>query len=112
MLETSYRSILRKLDKPDYTALKAYRVIALLNCLGKVSERILAQRLGYLAETTSLLYPGQIRGRLKKSAIDTILLLTNEVEVNRHLKHKTTTLFLDVKSTFDYMAKNQLLKTL
>jgi hypothetical protein len=34
-------AILRKDNKPDYTEPKAYRVIALLNCLGKVSERIL-----------------------------------------------------------------------
>ncbi len=61
---------------------KAYRVIALLNCLGKVLERILAQRLSYLAETTYLLYPTQIGGRLKKSAIDAALLLTYKVEQN------------------------------
>ena len=34
--------ILKKPSKPDYSAPKAYRVISLLNCLGKVSERILA----------------------------------------------------------------------
>ena len=50
-------AILRKPSKPDYTLPKAYRVISLLNCLGKISEQILAQRLGYLAETTELLYP-------------------------------------------------------
>jgi hypothetical protein len=49
--------ILKKPKKPDYSALKAYRVISLLNYLGKVLERILAQRLSYLAETTYLLYP-------------------------------------------------------
>jgi hypothetical protein len=54
-------------------------VILLLNYLGKISERILAKRLGYLAETTSLLYNSQIGGRLKKSAIDTGLLLVNKV---------------------------------
>ena len=102
-------AILRKVNKPDYTEPKAYRVIALLNCLGKVSERILAQRLGHLAETTNLLHPSQIGGRLKKSAINAALLLTNEVEVNRRLKRKTTTLFLDVKGAFDHVAKNQLL---
>jgi len=84
-------------------------VISLLNCLGKVSERILAQRLGYLAETTSLLHPTQIGGRLGKSAIDAALLLTNEVESNQRTKHKTTTLLLDVKGAFDHVAKNQLL---
>jgi hypothetical protein len=102
-------AILKKDNKPDYTDPKAYRVIALLNCLGKVSERILAQRLGHLAETITLLHPSQIGGRLKKSAIDAALLLTNEVEVNRRLKRKTTTLFLDVKGAFDHVAKNQLL---
>ena len=102
-------AILKKEGKPDYTAPKAYRVISLLNCLGKVSERILAQRLGYLAETTHLLHPSQMGGRLKKSAIDAALLLTNEVETNRRLKRKTTTLFLDIKGAFDHVAKNQLL---
>lgn len=105
-------AILKKPGKPDYAAPKAYRVISLLNCLGKVSERILAQRLGHLAETTTLLHPTQIGGRLKKSAIDAALLLTNEVEANRRLKHKTTTMFLDVKGAFDHVAKNQLLALL
>jgi ribonuclease HI len=105
-------AILKKPGKPDYSAPKAYRVISLLNCLGKVSERILAQRLGYLAETTTLLHPSQIGGRLKKSAIDTALLLTNEIELNRLAKRKTSTLFLDIKGAFDHVAKNQLLAVL
>jgi hypothetical protein len=54
-------------------------VILLLNYLGKISKRILVKRLGYLAETTSLLYNFQIGGRFKKSAIDTRLLLVNKV---------------------------------
>ena len=33
--------ILKMQNKPDYTAPKAYRIIALLNCLGKISERSL-----------------------------------------------------------------------
>ena len=42
-------AILAKPDKPDYSIPKAYRVISLLNCLGKISERILAKRLSTLA---------------------------------------------------------------
>jgi hypothetical protein len=87
-------------------------VISLLNCLGKISERILAKRLGYLAETTSLLYNSQIGGRLKKSAIDTGLLLANKVQEN-HLKgYKISVLFLDIKGAFDHVSKNQLLAIL
>ena len=36
---------------------KAYRVISLLNYLGKVAEKIIATRLSYLVETTDLLFP-------------------------------------------------------
>ena len=72
-------------------------MISLLNYLGKVSERILAQRLAYLAETSGLLYNSQIKKRLKKSAINIVLFLSNEIETNKRLKYKTITLFLDVK---------------
>ncbi|APA14489.1 hypothetical protein SS1G_06411 [Sclerotinia sclerotiorum 1980 UF-70] len=102
-------AILKKPSKPDYSAPKAYRVIALLNCLGKISERILAQRLSYLAETTQLLHYSQMGGRQKKSAIDTAILLTTEIERNSRSKKKTSTLFLDVKGAFDHVSMNKLL---
>ena len=105
-------AILKKPNKPDYTIPKAYRVISLLNCLGKVSERILAKRLGYLAETTSLLHQSQIGDRLKKSAIDAALLLNNEIELNKQLKLKSSVLLVDIRGAFDHVAKNQLLTIL
>ena len=105
-------AILKKPSKTDYSQPKAYRVISLLNCLGKVSERIIAKRLGYLAETTELLHPTQIGGRLKKSAIDAALMLTSEIETNRHRNKISSTLFLDIRGAFDHVAKNQLLEVL
>jgi hypothetical protein len=84
-------------------------MIFLLNCLGKVSERILAQRLAYLAETSGLLYNSQIERRFKKLTIDAALFLTNKIETNKQLKHKTIILFLDIKRAFDHMFKNRLL---
>jgi Reverse transcriptase (RNA-dependent DNA polymerase) len=87
-------------------------MISLLNYLGKISERILAQRLAYLAETSGLLYNSQIRKRLKKSIIDIILFLTNKIKTNKRLKYKTIILFLDIKKAFDYISKNKLLSTL
>ncbi|KAI1002599.1 hypothetical protein K3495_g5599 [Podosphaera aphanis] len=101
--------ILRKPGKPDYSHPKAYRVISLLNCLGKSLERMIAQRLGYLAETTNLLDPSQIGGRLKKSAVDACLLLQAKVEAEKTARRNTSTLFLDVKGAFDHVSKNQLL---
>ena len=49
-------------------------------------------------------------GRLHKSAINTTLLLQNEVETNKSYKLKTSTLFLDIKGAFDHVSKNRLLQ--
>ena len=49
--------MLAKKDKPDYSNPKAYRVIALLNCLGKLLEKLFASRLSFLANTGPLLDP-------------------------------------------------------
>ena len=48
--------VLPKPKKDDYSKPKAYRIITLLNCLEKVLEKILAVRLSYLANTTTLLH--------------------------------------------------------
>ena len=104
--------ILKKAGKPDYSAPKAYRVISLLNCLGKVLERMLAKRLGALAEVTHLLHPSQMGGRSRKSAIDTGLLLLDEVQRQRRRGRLTSTVFLDIKGAFDHVALNQLLRVM
>ena len=49
-------------------------------------------------------------GRLYKSAINTALLLQNEIEANKSYKLKTSTLFLDIKGAFDHVSKNRLLQ--
>lgn len=102
--------VLAKPGKPSYSEPKAYRIISLLNCLGKTLERIIAKRLGILAETTDLLHKSQIGGRLKKSAIDACMLLTNTIQTEKLDGRKTSTLLLDVKGAFDHVAKDQLLR--
>ena len=111
--------ILPKPGKEDYTIPKAYRVIALLNCLGKILEKIVASRLGYLASTKiSILNNTQMGGRQQRSAIDTALLLLHYIQGQRVPKKGgkrprnvvTTTVFLDIKGAFDYVKKPQLLR--
>ena len=48
--------ILKKPNKEDYSIPKSYRVISLLNYLGKISEKIVATRLAYLAAITYLIH--------------------------------------------------------
>jgi hypothetical protein len=46
--------LLRKLKKEDYLDPKVYRLIALLNILGKVLKAVIAERIRFAAETYTL----------------------------------------------------------
>jgi hypothetical protein len=73
--------VLAKKGKDDYTSPKSYRVISLLNCLGKLLEKIFASRLAYLANIKDyFLHPSQLGGRKQRSALDTALLLLNKIQ--------------------------------
>src|SRR6266496_830116 len=103
--------ILRKLgEKRNWSEPKSYRIISLLNCLGKIAEKIIAARLAYLAETTDLLHFDQIDERRKKSAIDVVMILIYNIQVAKQDKKVTSALFIDVKGAFDHVSANQLIK--
>ena len=70
--------ILRKGNRKA-TISKSYRVVSLLNCLGKVAEKIIATRLSYIAETSDLLDSDQIDNRRQKSAIDAVMTLIHDI---------------------------------
>jgi hypothetical protein len=48
--------IVPKPGKPNYSIPKAYRPVALLNCVGKILEKLIANRLAYMAEKHNLLH--------------------------------------------------------
>src|SRR5258708_33505956 len=98
----------------DYTLPKGYRVISLLNCLGKVAEKIIAKRLAAIAEIKTLLHSHQIGGRKQKSAIDAVMVLTHEVQANwrtrKRIKWVTSMITLDVKNAFGHVGTAQFAK--
>ena len=106
--------ILPKSKKEDYSNPKAYRVITLLSCLGKVLEKIIATRLSFLANTSSLLHSTQLGSRKQRSAVDTALLLQHYVQEQRTKRkgNVTSVLFLDIKGAFDHVSKSKLLATM
>ena len=70
-------AILKKSGKRNDQLPKSYRIITLLNCLGKIAKKILATRLSYLGP--DILDRGQIGGRKKRSAIDTIIVMVYDI---------------------------------
>ena len=71
--------MLRKLNKLDYTSPKVYRLIALLNTLGKALEAVIARRLRFLVEKYTLLPNTQMGARKGRSTETALYLLLEKV---------------------------------
>ena len=109
--------VLPKNGDRDTSDPKSYRIISLLNSLGKVLEKLYATRLSYLANTTGLLHSSQLGGRKQRSTIDAALLLVQYVEEQRMSRKVqsstiTSTIFLDIKGGFDHVSKEKLIRVL
>jgi len=102
--------ILRKEEKSNYFALKVYQIIMLLNCLDKISEKILVTRLSKLAKISDLLYKDQMSDRKQRFTVDAALCLTHDIQFANHNKKILSALLLNVKKAFDHVSLNQLLK--
>jgi len=116
LIESDYHSkiwregteiILKKSNKPDYSISKAYRIITLLNCLGKVAEKLIATK-----TNDKLLDFDQIGGRKQRSAIDAVLNLVHDAQMAKSRGNTLTCLLLDVKDVFDHVTLKQLVKIL
>jgi ribonuclease HI len=104
--------IIPKPGKPDYSVPKAYRPIALLNCLGKTLEKLMATRLSYYAEKHGLLHCDQFGGRKQRSSIDAAMSLAHEIDKAMNSKQTYSVLFMDVKGAFDNVSKHRPLTTM
>jgi len=102
-------AILRKPNKPDYSIPKSYRPVSLLNCLGKISEKIMASRLAYFAESQGLLHTDQMGGRQGRSAVDAVMALVHDIQQAQCNGKVLSALFVDVKGAFDHVSRTQLL---
>ena len=105
-------AICKKQNKPDCTAPKAYRIIALLNWLGNISKHIIATWLSYLTERSDLLNNEQMGGRRYRAAIDAVLCLLHDITQANNYKKILSILFFDVKGAFDHASKTCLLDTM
>jgi hypothetical protein len=100
---------LRKPNKPDYSNPRAYRLITLLESLGKILEKIIARRLTFLAGSHNLVPDNQFGGRSNSSTADAILSFTNDVHCAWNHKKVTSALTFNIKGYFDFVNHNRLL---
>ena len=72
--------LLEKMGNRDFTLVKSYRVISLLNGMGKLLEKMIAEKLSQFCEEFLKLHPGQMGAWKKRCAIDAVALLVHKVE--------------------------------
>ncbi|KAF8641265.1 hypothetical protein AX14_009972, partial [Amanita brunnescens Koide BX004] len=92
--------IIPKPNKPDYSIPKAYRPIALLNTLGKLLTKILANRLQHDAAEHGLLHRDQFGGIKNHCTLDAGLVLTDFISEHRERGWHTSVCAVDVAQFF------------
>lgn len=99
-----------KVGKTDFSSYRSWRPIALLSCLGKGLERIVARRMVWTALQSGLISPHHAGAVPKRSAMDLAASLTHDVELALSKGLKVTMVTLDVQGAFDALLKNRLLE--
>ena len=92
--------IIPKPNKPNYTVPKAYRPISLLNTVGKLLTKIVANRMQFDAAAHGLLHPGQCRGIRKHATIDVGIVLTSFITNAKEAGLHTTACTFDISQFF------------
>ncbi|PPQ94128.1 hypothetical protein CVT25_007913 [Psilocybe cyanescens] len=92
--------IILKLNKPSYSAPKAFRPIVLLNTVGKLIEKMLANCIQFDGVASDVFHPNQIGGIRQQSTEDAGLILMHMVHAGWAKGLKTSVIAFDVTQFF------------
>ena len=104
--------VLLKPGKPRYDLPKSYRPIQLLECLGKLLEKIVTKCLTFDCGKYEILPPEQFGGRSVSSCIDAGLTLTHDIEHAWKRGFDASVLTIDIKGFFDNVNHHRLVRVL
>ncbi|KAI0994854.1 hypothetical protein K3495_g13328, partial [Podosphaera aphanis] len=100
--------ILPKSGDRNFNLPNSYRPIALLSCLGKGLERLIARRISHLALKNGILARDQCSAVPRRSAIDLTTALTCDIQSAWVEKKIAGIVTMDVKGAFDGIQKGSL----
>lgn len=106
--------VLRKPQKLRYDLPKAYRPIALLKTMGKLLQKMVANRISKAAEEHNLLPSEQMGARPNRSTISAVELLSDQIHTiwGNDKKRVASLLSLDISGAFDNVSHQRLLHNL
>lgn len=93
-----------KPGKDDNCLAKAYRVVSLLNRLGKMVEKVAAMMVSAHCEATGRFQPGQYGCRTRRSAVDAVRLAIAQTQEEWGRGRFTGALLMDVAAAFPSVA--------
>jgi hypothetical protein len=93
--------VIPKVDKPDYSATKAYHPISLLENLSKLLEKVVTKHFQHDIITHKLIPTNQFGGRMHSSCLDARLTLIHDVQTAHANGLKVGILLFDVRGFFD-----------
>jgi hypothetical protein len=98
---TTAIAVVPKPGKEDYSLPKCYRLVALLECLGKLLEKVVAKRLSFDIMSLSLIPTNQFDSCPHSSTVDAGLCLTHDVETAHALGSVCGTILFDIQGFFN-----------
>ena len=100
--------MLPKLGKRDLTATRSWRPIALLSCLSKGLERLIARCLAWCILQHKVVHNQHIGAMPKRSAVDLVSCLVHDIEAAWDQNQAASLLTLDIKGAFNIVLANRL----
>jgi len=93
--------VIPKPAKPDYSLPKAYRPISLLECCGKLLEKIIAKRILHDIHQYDILPPSQFGSRDYHCAVDAALCLVHNAQAAVRAGFVASVILFDIQGFFD-----------
>jgi len=106
--KTARGVVIPKANKLDYSQIRAYRVISLLDVISKLVERTAAHLMVDHLERSGGLHEGQYGCRKRRATVDAVAVLMNQTEQAWAKKRVAGTLLMDVQAAFNNTNKRLL----
>ena len=93
-----------KPQKPDYSIAKAYRPVSLLECTGKLLEKIVTKRISdEIANIPDILPNNQFGSRPQHSTVDAAITLVHRIQAARQAGYHAALILFDISGFFDHI---------
>jgi hypothetical protein len=99
-----------KPHRADYALVKNFRPVSLLECMGKLVEKVMARLLYSEIIRHDLLPTNQYGGRMASSTLDAGLTLTHDIQVAHAAGLRTGLLLFDIQGYFDNINRERLVQ--